>query len=390
MLYAQHHAPCSMLHALCLTPLYPGLHLVLAIILFACIALSPSDLFALEKKFQWSTRLSFSEQYDDNIDLDPDNEKSDWITTVGPGLTLAVLFEETEIALSYDFAFSYYAKYDENNEARHSLTLTGLKGIPIGEHWTLDLEESFLVSEDPLEISEQTTSTQRSRDRYYSNTAGARLNYLFGEEDSLSFGFLHRLYITDDPDSEDSEEFRPGADINYWFNIRHGLSLGYEYARATFDDSDDFDQHLGSATYTYRFSPRTQTNLYYGYNSTDFDGDEEDYVVHRGGLGYSQQVTENTSWSISGGYFYRDRDQSDDNDGLEGAASFTTTFERGSFTLDAAGGYREQYIEAENLGFSIFYRASLTFDYQLMEKLTTTISGFYQRDEYLDTTPRAR
>ena len=100
-----------------------------------CIALSGEFAFALEKKFQWSTRITVSEQYDDNINLTADDggEEDDWITTVGPGLTLSVLFEETEISLNYDLDFSYYLKNDENNNVRHNLELSGLQDIPIAD-----------------------------------------------------------------------------------------------------------------------------------------------------------------------------------------------------------------------------------------------------------------
>ncbi|MGW8181746.1 MAG: outer membrane beta-barrel protein, partial [bacterium] len=232
-------------------------HLILFVMVtFACVALPPSSVLAKTGEFQWSTRITLSEQYDDNIDLAPDDEEDDWITTVGPGLTLAFLLEETEVRLDYDLYFSYYAKNDENNNVRHSLTLTGLKGIPVAENVTLDLDESFRVSEDPVEVSEQTSSTRRSRERYYYNDAGVRVNYLFGEEDFLYVGSRHLLLINDESDLEDSQELRAEAGIAYWFTIRHGVSLDYQYARAEFDDSDDYDKHSGRFTYRYRFSPR--------------------------------------------------------------------------------------------------------------------------------------
>jgi len=369
--------------------LYPGLHLVLAIILFACIALSPSDVFAVEKKFQWSTRITLSETYDDNINLDPHDKEDDWITTVGPGLTLAFLLEETEVRLSYDIYFSYYAKNNEDNDVRHSLTLTGLKGIPVAENVTLDLDESFTVSEEPVEVSQQTSSsTRRSRKRYYRNTAGARVNYLFGREDSLYVGFRHRLLINEDSDYEDSQEFQPGAGMAYWFTIRHGVSLDYEYTRAEFDASDDFDEHYGRFTFMYRFSPRVRTNIFYSYDSFDFKGTEEDYEVHSGGAGFDLEVTENSSLSLSGGYYYRDRERSDSNEGFSGSFLFSRTFARGSLDLKASTGYREQYIAAENLGFTEYYTASASLTYQLLERLTTNISGFFWRDEYKDVEPK--
>ena len=327
-----------------------------------------------------------SEQYDDNIDLVPDDEEDDWITRVGPGLTLAFLLEETEVRLSYDIYFSYYAKNDEENDVSHSLTLTGLKGIPVAENVTLDLDETFRVSEDPIEVSEQTnsSSTRRTRDRYYRNNAGVRVNYLFGEEDFLYIGSRHLLLINDGSEYEDSQELRAEAGIAYWFTIRHGVSLDYEYARADFDVSEDFDKHNGRFTYRYRFSPRVQSNTFYAYDSVDFDGRQEDYQVHNAGTGLDLEVSENSSLSVSGGYYHRDRERSDDNDGFMGSFLFHRIFARGSLDLEASTGYEEVYIEAENLGFTEYYRASASLNYQLLERLTANISGFFQRDEYVD------
>jgi len=38
-----------------------------------------------QTKSTFTPRVSVSETYDDNIDLDPDNEESDYITVVSPG-----------------------------------------------------------------------------------------------------------------------------------------------------------------------------------------------------------------------------------------------------------------------------------------------------------------
>jgi hypothetical protein len=367
-------------------------HLILFVtVAFVCIALPPSSVLAKTGEFQWSTRITVSEQYDDNIDLEPDDEEDDWITRVGPGLTLAFLLEETEVRLSYDLYFSFYAKNDENNDVSHSLTLTGLQGIPVAENVTLDLDESFRISEDPIEVSEQTntSSTRRSRERYYRNEAGVRVNYLFGEEDVIYVGSRHILLINDESDYEDSQELRAEAGVAYWSTIRHGVSLDYQYARAYFTGAqDDYDKHHGRFTYRYRFSPRVQTNILYGYESIDFDGAQEDYEVHSGGAGLDLEVSENSTLSLSGGYYYRDRERSDSNEGFSGSFLFSQIFARGSLDLEASTGYEERYITAENLGFTEYYRAFASLNYQLTERLTANIWGFFQRDEYIDAEPQ--
>jgi len=366
----------------------------LAVLLY--LAVVGSNAYAGPKRFQWSTRISVSETYDDNINLEKDNKEDDWITSITPGLTLTVMTEETEVNLDYDLSFVLYARNKDNNTVRHSLTLSGLKGIPIAEHLTLDLDESFQVSEDPIEISDYVTSERRSRERYYRNTAGGRINYHFGEGDFFYAGFHHILLENDDPSLEDSQHYRPMAGFTYWFDIRNGVSLDYSYTRGEFDVSEDFDQHRSSATYTHRFSPRTQTNLSYSYDSFDYEeiredyvGIREDYVVHSSSLGLSHQLTEQVSGSISGGYYVQDREQSDDTSGFIGNASLDGTFrfEKGAFTLNGSSGYRQQFFEAENLGFSKYYEASANFSYQLLERLSTTLSGFYTRDDYKEAVP---
>ena len=363
--------------------------LILVLTPLICQLLLWSQGYAETKRFQWSTRVSLAEQFDDNINLEKDNRDHDWITSISPGLTLAILTEKTDIKLDYDLSFVYYARDDSNNDVRHSLILSGLKDIPIGEHLTLDLDESLQISEDPIEISEGITSVRHTRNRYYRNTAGGRINYLFGKESLLYAGFNHLLLENEDPSVEDSQTYRPIAGITYWFNVRHGLSLDLSYSRGEFDLSEDYEKHLAIATYTYRFSPRTQTSLSYTYDAFDYDGEglvtREDYVVHSSSLGFTHQFTEKVSASISGGYWVRDLEQSNDSDGFNGTASFIQRLERGSLTLSGSGGYRQQFVEAENLGFSKFYRTTAAFNYGLLEQLTATLSGFYSKDEFQET-----
>ena len=92
------HAPDPMPHVPCPASyasvrMFFGFRLVLAVAFLAGSAISPSSASAQTKKFQWSPRLAVSEQYVSNVDLSPDNEEDDWITRIGPGLTLSMLFE---------------------------------------------------------------------------------------------------------------------------------------------------------------------------------------------------------------------------------------------------------------------------------------------------------
>jgi hypothetical protein len=360
----------------------------------------PSPGFALTKQFQWTARVTASEQYDDNINLDRDNEENDWITAVGPGLSLVILTEEAEVRLDYDIAFVYYAEQSDNNTIRHALTLSGLKNMPVSDRMTLDLDNSFLVSEEPVEVSDQATSNRRSRERYYRNTFQGRVNYLFGPQDSLYLGFNHYLLINDDPDVEDSTLYGPTAGIAYWFSIRHGINLDFSYNWGDFEDSADFEQYHGDFAYIYQYSPLTRARLTYSYQVLNYDADSfeeridavdgtlvarDDYAIHSANLGFDHNFTPNLSASLAGGYYYQDNERRDDNSGFLGNGSITQAFQNGSFSLNATAGYRQQYLEAENLGFSEYYSVGTAVNYQLTEKLSVDLSGSYERDDYKET-----
>ena len=406
MLLTIRHALCLKLFALrhminTLCRWLTGPCLAVAVTLLICTLFWSVDIFAATAYYQWSAGVGISQEYDNNINLEESGKEDDWITLIGPSLTLAIRTEETEVELAYDLRYANYIRNNENNTFRHFLNLSGLEGIHLSENVTLDLIENLEISEDPIEISGQVESTRRSRDRYYRNTAGAKINYHFGERDSFYTGFNHTLLINDDSDVADSQSYKPSAGIDYWFDIRNGISLDYSYTRGVIDGPEDFQEHYATTTYTHRFSPKTQADLTYTYDNFDYktegevtvaDGEttleQRDYVVHTGRLGLSHKFTEYLSGMISGGYYRWDRDNGDDESQFIGDAALNGSFrlERGIISLRSSTGYQQQFFEAENLGFTRYYRVSGNFTYQLLEKLTTTLSAFYWRDEYKETT----
>ena len=77
---------------------------------------------------QWRTELtpyvSIGELFDDNLYLDSTDEKSDYITTVTPGLNLKVLSEHSQLELAYAPTFVWYAEEDQNDTVRHLGNIT--------------------------------------------------------------------------------------------------------------------------------------------------------------------------------------------------------------------------------------------------------------------------
>ena len=61
---------------------------------------------------------------------------------------------------------------------------------------------------------------------------------------------------------------------------------------------------------------------------------------------------------------------------------------RGTLSLEGAGGYRRQFFQSESLGLSFYANGTVTFAYQLFERLSASTLGSYFRDEYQESTPK--
>jgi hypothetical protein len=345
--------------------------------------------YAERFRFRWGARLSLSEMYDDNIGLRPVGTESDWITSLTPGVLLRLLTEETEAQLSYNLSLIHYAKSQDRGRVRHSFTLSGFQGIRIAERTTLDLDNAFHISEDPLEISEWVTSVRNTRDRYYRNTFDGRIHYLIGPESSVRAGFGHMWLHNEDAGVEDSQRFSPTAGITYWLTVRYGFRADYYYRRGVFDVSSNYNAHLATAGFVFRINPLTEGNLTYTYDDFNYDDPSRaDYNVNTITLGLSRQFSTRLSGSFSFGYFATNLEDFLEEPGdFTGSISLSWTFNRGSMTLDGSTGYRRQFFEAENLGLSYYGRANLTLTYQLLEKLSLSASGSYQRDDFKERIP---
>jgi len=366
--------------------------LLLSFAAVVCLAALGGEAVAEPFRFRWEGRISVAEQYDNNVFLSPDAEEHDWITFLTPGVTLFLIKEETDASLSYDFSLMHYARNDELSRVRHYLTLTGFEGIHVSERVALDLDAVLRISDDVFEIAppgEDVTDIRDTRTRYYRTELGGRINYLFGPEDSVYVGFTHSMLLGEGPGSDDRHAYVPSAGLDYRFNLLYAIYVDYSFRKAQYDLTEDFDEQLGTASLTRRFNRRTEGNLTYTYNDLDYDGPSVGYAVHGATVGMSREFSGATAGSLSGGYFIYVPEEGDSRGEPMGTIAFTHVSPRSTLLLDGAAGYRRQFFQTANLGISLFTRASVSFSYQLAQRLSVYLEGVYFRDEYLETTPES-
>jgi hypothetical protein len=344
----------------------------------------------------FTPRISISETYDDNIDLDPDNEESDWITVVSPGANLQFESQYTKLALDYEAGFSFYAKNSSRDTIRHRGQISWDQLL--AEHLRLNLNDTFSRSEDPITVEDdRITDISNEREVEYRNTGEASMNWQFGAEDLATLGYRNRLLNSDSDQTEDSRANEGFLNLNTWFNPQFGTEFTSSYGRWEFqqpkdltgDATEDFHLYQAGLTMNYRWRP--EQIAYARYSIVYLDADDEigtdtdDYYVHQPALGLSMSLGPNTSFGAEVGYFLQDPDDGDNEEGFVFNGSLNTRRERASFNITTNTGYDLDYGSSDNQGFSKFSDNSARVDYELTENLGIFATARYRWEDFTET-----
>ena len=373
--------------------IHPGLTILILVILF--VTLFPG-IGRAQTKATFTPRVSVSETYDDNIDLDPDDEDSDYITIVSPGGNFQLESQNTQLALDYQAGFSFYAQDSSRDTTRHRARISWDQLL--AEHWKLKLNNRFLRSEDPITVEDdRITDISNARDVEYRNTGEASLNWQFDAEDLVTLGYRNRLLNSDSDQTEDSRANEGFLNLNTWFVPQFGIGLTSSYGRWEFKQSNDFtgdateDFHLYQAglTMNYRWRPQQLAYARYSIEYRDADDEigteDEDYIVHEPALGVSMSLGPNTNLDAEVGYFLQDPDDGDNEEGFVLNASFNTQREKASFGISTNTGYDLDYGSSDNQGFSKISDNSARVDYKLAENLGIFATARYRWEDFIET-----
>jgi len=333
----------------------------------ALINLLGSDCFA-QREIEFIPRITVSETYDDNIFRDPENEQSDYITSVSLPLTLNVLSEYTKLSINFTPSYNWYYEFSENNAWRY------FAGVSWDQRLTqslrLQLSDTYVNSEDPIDDFTDLNADRTLRNKYWINRGRASFNYVFGPENLLQAGYLRTDRQNTDPTYNDSQDQRPFLNLTYWFDVRNGIRLDYTYADVALSVDPDFTGHAPGIRYLRRFSPQTIGYVGYIYTTRDFDEGEEDYVVHNGYVGVDHAFSPEYTVSANGGYFIQIPDITDSTNGMSLAVDLTRRFARGNITIGLSTGWDDDYLRGGDPNFQQYWGGFLNGRYQILESLS--------------------
>ena len=372
---------------------------------------------AVAAQFTFTPRASVQGEYTDNLFLLPADEREDYIVTTSVGFTAGVAGNTANATLSYDPAYVWYDEFDENNGWRHIASLLGEWNIT--QYTRFNLSDNLLHTEDPLSELEidvlrgeipppQGDTTRRiGREPYTRNRALALLTHNFGREDQLYLEYVHNLLNNEDGVfNEDSQSHNGTAGITFWFTNKWGTDWRFAYTRALFDPdntfigdpSSDLDRWSGFARLLYRFSRNLDGYFRYDHTYVDFDEEDEfDYNVYNPSIGIDYRIEEDIQFLTSVGYSVREfkdaviqgiQEELDRGYGLTFTADLIKTQRRVGYRIYVATGYNQEVISNQNLGFTRYYMAGYSVNYELIRHLQVDSYALYRRNEYEDTIPQ--
>jgi hypothetical protein len=350
--------------------------------------LTTSSIFGYQTTFTPILRANVD--YTDNINQMPNNEESDTITTVSPGGTLDLSGESAGLTISYRPTYASYNKQTENDTWRHYGRLSGWWDM--NKKTRLNISDNLTISEDPQDDQED-PALRRGRNKYRRNTTNINIAHQFGLADSFNFGYIYSFLENDNDFFEDSYSHNPYVGVTWWFvPNNYGIDLGGNFNRGEFDQSDDFDSWSGNLRLRKRFTRNFDVFLQYAYMKTTYDGQEENYKVNDGGIGLYYIAGENIDITFAVSYVRRDREVSNDQDGIIATWDINANWNwrRSSLSLNGTSGYSQNTFSSENEGFYYYSQINGNATYQFTRYFSGDIFAGYNYYRYLDIDPKVK
>ena len=165
-------------------------------------------------------------------------------------------------------------------------------------------------------------------------------------------------------------------EAEYRLTSRVSTGLGYTWLRQRFDDDAigdliDRDEHIIVGSVFWKFTPRADVGLNYGYGRTAFETSDRDYTRHQATVSLRGDLTAKLSSTFRFGYEWREPDDSSLESGsgifVRGDLTYKPT-ERTNVSLSA-----DRSIQESTFGTTTFYTTtagSLAVQHQLLPKLS--------------------
>ena len=329
--------------------------------------------------------ISARTTYTSNVNRVPDDRdpQDDLITTISPGVSLSVLGKNSDLTAAYVASRVFYKESTDNTFWRHRFSLSG--NSQLTKNSNFNIGGSYLRTEDPADTDDVDFTDTGGRFLREIYTADAGISYQFAKRGTISLGAGFGENQYENPNSEDSRNYRASLGVSYGFLSQWTASLDLGYRYGEFEVTDNFDNFTGSVSLAYQINKRMSAYVTYQLTSylSELDDNRDDADrVHDISAGFDYSIATDMNFNAQVGYFVRKLPDQDDESDTYANLSFTKSYKQGSISVSGGSGYDYTYFRAENLGFNYFYFANLRGNYSFSQRLSGNAYLGYRRNEY--------
>ena len=377
-----------------------GMRWTLLTLFFVCF---PSFVYADKSDIllKFYPYITVQEEYNNNILLSPNATKlADYITTVNGGLRFRTLqARDYGIDLDVSGGYNYYAKNTDFSYWNAAGRLDSWYALTPSLTFRLrdylirsdaarenlynnqyNAEGQYIGNTQPDQYLLSTISGVHAI--YIRNVVEPSMEYRFGRENLFSLLYRNNIYRNQNPQFEDSMENTVNPTLTYWFDTRNGVSLDYYLTLNTYQISPDQLVNGVTPRYTYRFNRKTSIFGEFHFEYQDFESPGVDYSVYRPSLGIQHEFTRTLTGLAQGGWWWNIPKEGSNSQGPYINLSLTQRAKSTLYTLAVQGGYTEDYVTAQNRGFTKTYSGYGTIQHQLTQRLTVGLTGSMARYIY--------
>jgi hypothetical protein len=201
-----------------------------------------------------SPSLTLSEEYDDNILLSPTDRQSDFVTSVSPGLRLAITDYPVTVTAAASVRAVYYARRSDLNSStdnREGSLAIEFRPTP---RLTASLTDTVVRSFDPAEVDPE-TGIITGRFASTRNILSPVVSYQLTPLTRVRALYAFSVFRSDSPLVEDSDTHEAGLSVEREFTPRTSGTLRYTFSRFRVEGALARDAHLPRVGLSYALSP---------------------------------------------------------------------------------------------------------------------------------------
>jgi len=332
----------------------------------------PCTLSTAYADFAVSPTIAVSEEYNDNVFVSP-VRKTDYITSLMPGIILSYNAPFWDWDLAYNFAYRYYARKSQEDDKSHNLSMHGLTRL-IDDFLFLDISDNY-----------SRVSLNIARDRTQES------NFV---NQSDSNNFTASPYL----------RFHPAPKVL--------MRTGYRYMNVWYKDPAGIDRrdHVGFMEATYELSPKLNLTANYTYTH---ENSIQAYNRHEPNVGFRYEYKERSSIFGQGGYtWFNSRNGNASNDPFWNAGithsfdHFLVSLTSGvQYPVDPVSGVTRETdyslavtkelsrgsiganvsyskYSGDNVDIESRYSGGINASYELLEHLNTTLTGSIEKYDH--------